>query len=101
VFTPYLKVQHPPRRGPIPSHGFLWDVKCYPETVERAREQAICNVYNHVELIGSIFTKIIIMRSIYYISSVEYKILRQKSSKAAWNKQIKGPQPHDVDSSTK
>jgi predicted membrane protein len=41
------------------------------------------------------------MKSIYYISSVRYKILRKIRPKVAWNKQIKEPHPHDVDSSTK
>ncbi|KAJ6600529.1 hypothetical protein DFH09DRAFT_1271318 [Mycena vulgaris] len=37
-----------PCGSPYIKPRFLWDVKCYPETVERARDQTICNIYNHV-----------------------------------------------------
>ncbi|KAJ7197303.1 hypothetical protein GGX14DRAFT_402837 [Mycena pura] len=49
-----------------PESRFLGSISlmCYPENVERARDLPICNVCNHVQKI---------MKSIYYISNVQYQ----------------------------
>ncbi|KAJ7495707.1 hypothetical protein B0H11DRAFT_1910459 [Mycena galericulata] len=83
------------------SQLFLWDVKCYPETVERARDEADlqCTQPRPVNWIDFCKEKFGGASNTSQVSNT--KRLREMSSKAARKKQITRPHPHDVDSFTK